>query len=583
MLRLVFILFFCCFSVATFANTNPRPLPPEEAFAFKTQLESNKQVLLQWEMAPGYYLYRDSVHIESAASSQTKTGKIHLPAGKPKHDEIRGDYQAYSGMLEIPVPLLVPTEGILNLNVSYQGCSASGFCYAPIKKEVRIDVTHASGNVVVTSLMPSKKSDQYYTESLFEHANYFMVILTFLGLGLLLAFTPCVLPMVPILSSILLGQKEKVTARGAFFLSLTYVLGMALTYAAAGMIVAMLGNSVQVFFQNTWVIVLFSGLFVILALSLFGLYDLKLPNTWQNKLTHLSNNQAGGTYLGVFLMGILSTLIVSPCVSAPLVGVLTYIAQTGDIVLGGTALLAMGLGMGMPLLLVGMSAGTLLPKAGIWMETVKKIFGLLLLAVAIWMLSRVIPGSLTLILWGLFIIGCSIFLAFMTGAKKLWLKLLRGDAGVILVYGIILVIGGLFGNVNPLRPWEEMNMASPKKQDMFITVKTLDQLNQVLQDAKKSNQAVLVDFYADWCASCIMMERNVFPDVRVQEAISRFVLLRVNVTDNNAADQAILKNFHVVAPPTILFFNEMGHELKTQRMVGESDAEELIKHIQQLN
>jgi thiol:disulfide interchange protein DsbD len=449
-------------------------------------------------------------------------------------------------------------------------------------KDIRVSLSSAknTNNVIVTSLMPPT-SEQSYAQNLLNGSSYFVIILSFLGLGLLLAFTPCILPMIPILSSIIVGHGKNLTPLKSFFLSLTYVLGMAITYAIAGMLVAMVGSGIQVLFQKTWVIVLFSILFVILSLSLFGYYELQLPARWQRKVTALSNKQKGGTYIGVFLMGALSSLIVSPCVSAPLVGVLAYIAQTGNMVLGGVALLCLGLGMGVPLLLIGLSAGKLLPKAGAWMEAIKKVFGILLLAVAVEMLSRVIPGPFTLVLWATLLICVSMFMGTFVSAKNNFKKLLRGFGAVFLIYGIILVIGAVMGNSDPLHPWEEMKFLQTKPKDsLFVTLGSMEQLDAELARAKKDHKMVMLDFYADWCTSCVAMDRAVFKNGNVQQALNGLVLLRADVTKNDEFAQSLLKRFQVIAPPTMLFFDKKGEELPDERIVGEVDSQKFIEHVE---
>lgn len=588
----IFFFILCCFTFSlTYAAVSPEPLSPDQAFQFTTELDANNQVFLEWRIAPDHYLYRNDIHVTVTPMSQIKDAKVQLPQGILKKDDVLGTYQVFSGVLKVPVLLPKAASGMLNLNVSYQGCSSKGYCYPPIKNVVR--VTLGAGpihnNVFVTSdVPPSKISDQNYAETIFAGSSNLIIILSFLGLGLLLAFTPCVLPMIPILSGIIVGHGKHLTTMKAFLLSLVYVMGMALTYAAAGVIVALIGSRIQTLFQTTWVIVLVSGLFVLLALSLFGFYELEEPARWRNFFTSWSNKQKGGTYLGAFLMGVLSSLIVSPCVSAPLVGVLAYIAQTGNTVLGGFALLALGFGMGIPLLLVGISAGKLLPKAGPWMESVKKLFGILLLAIAIWMLSRVIPGPVALFLWAVLLICTAIFMGIFNEAKNNWYKLLRGLSVVLVVYGIILVIGAALGNSDPLHPWEKIGInnnlnANNKDYPSFIIVKDMTQLENELAAAKSLNKPVLLDFYADWCVSCVHLDRYVFALPIVQKQLQNFVLLRADVTRNNNFDRGLLKKMNVIAPPTLIFFNNKGQELKSERMVGEFDQKDFLQHLQQLD
>lgn len=583
----MFLLIFLCLCVVTGYASN-RPLPPEKAFEFSPLVDNNK-VFLEWNIAPGYFLYKKKMTIKVASSSQVKINKVLLPAGKTKKDEVHGVIQVYTGKLKVPVTLMEPSKGILQLVVNFQGCSEKGFCYPAMDKEVRIDLAQAQSAppVQVTgALAASASQDMTYTHTLYDHSSYFVIIMSFLGIGLLLAFTPCVLPMIPILSGIIVGQGNQLTTGKAFSLSFAYVLGMALTYAIAGIFVAMVGSSIQVVFQNPWVIGSFSILFVLLALSLFGYYELQLPARWQRRLTSMSNNQKSGTYIGVFLMGVLSSLIVSPCVSAPLVGVLAYIAQTGNMVLGGFALLALGFGMGIPLLIIGTSAGKLLPKAGAWMETVKKIFGLVMLGVAIFMVSRIIPGPLTMILWAALCIGSAYMLVEGASGTSNWNRAAKSSALFFAVYGIVLIASSVTGNSDPLHPWEKSMMVATNKDKKanpaFTTVANMREFDTKLAEAKRDHKAVVLDFYADWCESCVWMDRNIFNQPQIKTAYSDIVWIRADVTKNSSFDQQLLKRFNVIAPPTIVFFDRSGQELSNQQIVGEVSAQEFVDHAQSL-
>lgn len=561
-----------------------KPLPPDQAFVFSAQTDQNHNLVLNWQLAPGYYLYRDRFHFTPTPTSAVKVGRVIMPAGQFRDDSIHGHYQIYTDSLSIPVPS--KGTGQLELMVNYQGCANSGFCYAPFKKIVSLDLADKTAQPVIIDGVTKKVTlmSQSYADKLFDGHHLFLVIFGFLGLGILLAFTPCVLPMVPILSGIIVGHGRQISTAHAFFLSLAYVSGMALTYAVAGVLVALIGGSIQVAFQKPWVIALFSGFFVLLALSLFGVYELALPSSWQQRLTALSNKQKGGTYLGVFAMGVLSALIVSPCVSAPLVGVLAYIAKTGDMVLGGTALLALGYGMGLPLLLLGTSAGKLLPKAGAWMEDIKKFFGILMLGIAIWMLARVIPGSIALFLWAVLLIFTAVFIGVFAEALTHWAKLRKTFGVVMLIYGAILMVGSVLGNSDPLHPWDGLrnsaNRIARANQLPFIDLKNMEQVDQQLALAKANKKPVMIDFYADWCTSCILLEKRVFSRTDVRNALTHFVLLRANVTDNNVFDQALLKRFNVIAPPTMVFFGSEGNTI--QPLVGEVSKKEFLAYLQQV-
>ncbi len=419
----------------------------------------------------------------------------------------------------------------------------------------------------------------------------------FLLIGLGLTFTPCVFPMIPILSSIIAGQGERITTRHAFSLSLIYVLAMALTYTAAGILVGLAGASLnlQAMFQNPWILGTFAGIFVLLSLSMFGFYELQMPAAIQSRLTTLSNNQRGGTFLGVAVMGFLSALIVGPCITAPLVAALLVIGQTGDPVLGGVALFSMSMGMGIPLLIVGTSAGKLLPKAGSWMDAVKAVFGVMLLAVAIWMLERVIPAGVTLLLWAVLLIVSAIYMGALSQLPREvsgWHKLWKGLGVILLVYGILLLIGAASGAKDPLQPLQGVRapaqstttpgaVATPAGELHFERVKGLDELNARIQQASARGQTVMLDFYADWCISCKEMERYTFSDAGVQQALADTLLLQADVTANDATDQALLQHFGLFGPPSILFFGPDGSERRPYRVMGFMDADSFRPHVVQ--
>lgn len=578
----IFLIIILLFTASlSYAKPPIQPLRADQAFVFTAHINDKHQLLLEWQIAPGYYLYKDKLSIQLAEDSQIKLEKPKLPSGVKIN--LHGIHQVYTDTLSIPVALVKPAKGILNLSVHYQGCAKDGFCYPPMKKDLQAVLSPESDvkNVIITGVMHAKAPEKNPIEAIFNGKSNFIIVLSFLGMGLLLAFTPCILPMVPILSGIILGHKHMTTGK-AFSLSLAYVLGMAVTYAAAGMVVALIGSHIQTLFQSPWAIVLGSGLFILLALSLFGFYELALPNKWQQKLTEVSNHQKGGTYLGVFIMGALSSLIVSPCVSAPLVGVLAYIAQTGNVVLGGVTLLALGIGMGIPLLLIGMSAGKFLPKAGGWMLIVERIFGILLLGLAIWLLARIIPGPLALLLWAILFICSAIYMGAFTNTEDNWQKLFRGLGLVILIYGIILMVGAVLGNSDPLRPLEGTRLSAKKAKLPFVVTTTMAQLDEQLAAAKQSGKPVMLDFYADWCVSCVAMDRNVFSQPQIWKQLSGMTLLKVDITKNNEFDQALLKRFNVVAPPTILFFNGNGQELADVRIVGGLSADDFLNHLQKI-
>lgn len=552
---------------AKYVATNAKPLTADKAFVFSAEIKGKDKVIATWKIAKGYYIYRD--HLRMTVVPGTITD-MPLPKGEMKHSLERGQYEVYANTLRIPITYDANGQAA-ELNIDYQGCSSGGFCYPPMHKVITLPATGVvGGNATVSSLL----TDQYGVQNFLTSKPLPLILLMFLGIGLLLAFTPCVLPMIPILTSIIVGQ-EKVTTRRAFFLSLTYVFGMATTYAIAGLLVALMGNSLQVWLQTPAAIIVASLVFLLLAFSLFEFYHLRLPKRWQDRVTHWNNRHQGGSYPGVFFMGVLSTLIVSPCVTAPLVGVLIYIAQTGDRALGAMALFTMGIGMGVPLLLVGVSAEKFLPKRGPWMEVVKNIFGLIMIAMAIMLLARIAPPTIQMLFWGLFLIGVVVFLSFPMPRLVGWHKLHRTVAIIVGIAGVVF----MFSAAGTVRlPGQTQMLAATSAPD-FHVVKTAAALKEQLAAAKAAHKPVLLDFYADWCDSCVSMDKQVFNRADVQTILKRFVLLRVDLSANDAADEALLKQYDVIAPPTILFFNERGKEVNAKRIVGELEVSEFLSRI----
>lgn len=603
MFRFLWVTLLSLFLSNAYAVQEQQPPSVGQVFQLSVHRVQKNQLIVEWNIAPGYYLYRNAVKIVPTATNPIKLDPIQFPAGAVRHDELHGQFQAYTGLLKVPVTLTDGDQGELKLKISYQGCSEAGFCYSPQKKYLRVNLAKASipadftAQIVedvgqeaaaVEAPSPAPATEQDQSTDLFYHHGFFFIVLSFFGIGLLLSLTPCVLPMIPILSGLIIGQGKISTAK-AFSLSLAYVVGMAVTYAIAGVFVAMVGSSIQTALQQPWVIVLFSAFFVVLAFSLFGFYELQLPASLQGRLTALSNRQKSGSYIGVFVMGCLASLVVSPCVSAPLVGVLTYIAHTGNILLGGMALLAMGFGMGFPLLLIGTSAGKLLPKSGAWMTSVKNIFGILMLAFAIWMLARIVHGPVILVLWGILLIAIAMFMDRILPTQKQWKMIGKTLSVISMVYGIVLLSGSILKNSSPLHPWAGYTIVHYHIQHndaenslAFVVVKNMAQFDAALADAAEHNKKVMLDFYADWCTSCVVMDKHVFTKAETHQALKDFVLLRSDLTANNAFDHALLKRFNVVAPPTILFFHN-GKELSADRIVGEVNVEEFLARIKKVS
>lgn len=578
-------------------TTHASPLPAAEVFQVESKRIDPNTFVINWQVKPGYFLYSDKIKITEQANSNTQVGRISFPKPSNKTDSQGRVYTVYRDQLSLPVAVLGTQPGESLIDIHFQGCADDGFCYPPETKQIRLTVDKglalAEVNLEITAIKIEEQKDHSeqannseateskQIEAIFKDNHWLVIMLSFLGLGLLLSFTPCVLPMVPVLSGIIVGHGKDLSTRKAFLLSLSYVLSMSLTYALVGALVAGLGSNLQIAMQSPTIIVIFSLIFVVLALSMFGYYELRLPLAWQTKLGSLSRSQSGGHYLGAALMGCLSTLILSPCVTAPLIGVLGYIASSGNIAFGSLALFFLGLGMGLPLLLIGTSAGKLLPKAGLWMNRVKAFFGVMLLAVAIYLLERVLPGPLVMGLWACLLIFSGIFCgAFIRGVTNQD-KFSQGLGLILLVYGLLILVGASMGSNNPLQPLSPAQASEAKNNTNSKTMTTVSSLNEALSRAK--GKPILLDFYADWCASCKILEATTLKDRRIVELLKNFVVLKADVTNNNEESKALLSQFNVIAPPTFLFLNQDGDEQLDLRLVGEFSANELFKKLSTLN
>lgn len=561
----------------SFGAQNDEVLDPDVAFRLTADAVDGNTILARWEIAPGHYLYRDKFTFELKNADGIALGSPEIPQGEEKDDEFFGRIQVFHNAVDVRIPVARQdlAARTVDLVIGYQGCAEAGICYPPLKKTFTLQLPAGSAMPVAASVTPTTftepLSEQDSLAASLASGNTAMTVLTFFGLGLLLAFTPCVFPMIPILSSIIVGQGANITTRRAFTLSLVYVLAMALTYTVAGVIAGLFGANLQATFQNPWILSAFAAVFVVLALSMFGFFELQLPSSLQTRLTEISNRQRGGSLTGVAIMGLLSALIVGPCVAPPLMGALIYIGQTGDAVLGGAALFALSLGMGAPLLAVGVSAGKFLPRAGGWMDTVKAVFGVLMLAVAIWMLERILPAAVTMVLWALLLIVSAIYMGALEplAGKNGWQKLWKGLGVVLLVYGALLLIGTASGGRDPLAPLEHLRFiggAAQQPQLQFKIIKTTADLDREL--AAANGRPVMLDFYADWCVSCKEFEKYTFSNPEVMAALQGAVLLQADVTANDDADQALLKRFGLIGPPAILFFDATGHERRNYRVVG---------------
>ncbi|HEY1724605.1 MAG TPA: protein-disulfide reductase DsbD [Steroidobacteraceae bacterium] len=577
-------------------------LPPEQAFRFTATADSPSQIRLIWAIAPGYYLYRDRIQASSELAD-AKLGAPQFPDGQVKNDEYFGKQVVYHNELVVPLPVQRATDGTLTvpLKITYQGCAEAGLCYPPVTRQVSVQLPPAAGSGTsgqaatgtptgaagTPAAAATYVSEQDRLAELLRTGSLFSVLLQFFIGGLLLAFTPCVLPMVPILSGLIVGQGSSVNTSRAFLLSLTYVLGMAVTYTLTGALFAAAGKQVQAVFQQPWIIVLFAALFVAMSLSMFGLYTVQMPGFIQTRIAQLSNRQQGGSFGGVAVMGMLSALIVTTCVGPVLVAALLVIGQTGDVLRGAAALFAMSLGMGAPLLLVGSSAGRWMPRAGAWMDSVKRLFGALMLALAAWMLTRIVPARWTLALFVLPAAAAAIVLwkfvpktpvrrAFRdrddaTGTQRapvagaaLWSA--RAVALLCGLYAAALLVGAGRGAEDPLRPLTPSSVLSAEPE--FTSVSSVADLQREVQAAAAAHQSVMLDFYADWCTSCKEMQRYTFTDPAVRAALKSVRLLRADVTANNADDQALLHQFQIYGPPTIAFYDAQGREQQAYRVVG---------------
>jgi thiol:disulfide interchange protein DsbD len=578
-------------------------LPPEQAFIFSASADSPQHLLLSWVIAPGYYLYRDRIKVTGEAAGGSVGAPV-FPEGQVKSDEYFGKQVVYHNELLVPLPIKRGAGGELTLplTVTYQGCAEAGLCYPPVTRTVAVVLPSLSGADAAGppgsgaaaagagSAPAAYVSEQDRLAALLRSGSLAAVLLQFFIGGLLLAFTPCVLPMVPILSGLIVGQGKSVTTARAFSLSLTYVLGMALTYTITGALFAAAGKQVQAVFQQPWIIMLFAALFIAMALSMFGVFTLQMPGFIQTRVAQISNRQRGGSFGGVAVMGMLSALIVTTCVGPVLVAALIVIGQTGDVLRGAAALFAMSLGMGVPLLIIGSSAGRWMPRAGAWMDSVKRLFGALMLVLAAWMLSRIVPARWTLllfavpaitaavVLWGFVPVG-QVRRAIRDGAGEqrppaaspaLWLA--RMAAVVVALYALALLIGAGRGAEDPLEPLTRAPAAVDELA--FTNVASVADLTREVQAAAAAHQAVMLDFYADWCTSCKEMQRYTFTDPGVRAALKPVRRLRADVTANSADDQALLHQFQIYGPPTIAIYDAQGHEHQEYRVVGYMKAAE---------
>jgi thiol:disulfide interchange protein DsbD len=581
LIRLLFLLLFAL----TGAARAEEPLPPEEAFRFSARTVDAKTIEARWQITDGYYMYRDKFKFVLEGGT---LGAAKLPPGKVKDDEIFGKVETYRKEVKILLP--VEAAGAVTLKVVSQGCWDGGICYPPVNQQAALEMTAAGSSSMPSNAPPdaAKSSAAPADESsriagLFKGDNLALVLLSFFGFGLLLSLTPCVFPMIPILSGIIVNHGHAVSHLRAFVLSLAYVLGMAVTYAAVGVAAGLSGTLLSAALQNAWVLGGFALVFVVLSFSMFGFYELQLPAALQSKVSDTANRQ-GGSLPAIALMGALSALIVGPCVAAPLAGALLYIAQTGNAVLGGSALFVMALGMGAPLLLVGAFSRSLLPKSGPWMEGVKKFFGVVMLATALWLVSPVIPLWLQMLGWALLLVIPAIYLHALDPLPQNahgWQRLGKGLGVMLLLGGAAMLMGVLGGAKDPLQPLGFLRgaAAAVSPAPTFEKVATVGDLDVRLKSAGKP---VMLDFYADWCVSCKEMERFTFADPQVAARMQQIVLLKADVTANNDADKELLKRFGLFGPPGIIFFDAQGKEIADLRVVGFQPAQQFLPTLERV-
>ena len=574
---LVLLLLFCSLAGAE------ELLHPSVAFRPSVRALDAQTVEVSFEIAKGYYLYRDKFRF-SAASATLQLGAPTLPKGKEKDDETFGKVEVYYEGVSIRLPVERNSSGTqpLMLTISSQGCADAGVCYPPQKQTLSLELPDPVMSPAAATLEASIDESDHIAR-LFRQADLWLLLVSFFGFGLLLSLTPCVFPMIPIVSGIIVGSGRDghgVSHLRGFILSLAYVLGMAGTYALAGVAAGLTGTLLSSVFQNPWALSGFALVFVALSLSMFGFYELQLPSFLQSKISEEAGHLKSGSLAGVVLMGGLSAVMVGPCVAAPLAGALLYIGQSGDAILGGAVLFCMALGMGAPLLAVGLSAGTLLPKSGPWMEAVKKAFGVVLLATALWIVSPLIPTAVQMGIWALLLIVPAIFMHALdslpphaTGWHRFW----KGIGVVMLIVGAACLLGALSGAKDPLRPLAELGRAQKAGAQRGLSFERVASLAELEARLKAAGKPVMLDFYADWCVTCKEMERDTFSDARVQQKLAGILLLQVDVTANTRADKALLQRFNLFGPPAIVFFNSTGEEISSVRVVGYQHPEQFFK------
>lgn len=558
---LLFLLSLRLLASADFLNNGP--IAADKAFELSLSLNSDQTVRTTFVVQKGYYLYRDRFHFSLLGTAPLNLMPLDWPKAEERYDEILGHYDAYSGTLILTLPL--PKNSMHStLQIQYQGCSKAHFCYPPQTRTFNLNF--ATGEVQETTLTSAESKQE---KSLSASTHSITLLLSYFGLGLLLAFTPCVLPLLPIVSGIILGQATTLKTAHAFYLSLAYVIGMSVIYTLAGLLFSLLGLSLQAAFQTPWMIGFLSLVFLALATCLYLGHDLRLPQKWTHKIASLSEHQSRGHFLSVALMGALSALIVSPCVSAPLVGALTYISQSQNLWLGSAALFCLSLGMGLPLIVFNTFGAHYIPKTGTWMLGLKKCFAFIFLGLAIYLISRLLPPTIPLLLWGTFLLFIAYSLNVYTKAKKRFFRLRKTFAALCGIYGILMIVGASLGHTNPWLPLEKRWVN--KDNLAFLRVKTPLELNAAIQSS--AYKPTLIDFYADWCVSCQELERT-FEKPEITSLLKQFNLVRVDITESNTDTKALQQTWHVIAPPMLFVVNQDTKQL-IPPIVGTVDEQEL--------
>jgi thiol:disulfide interchange protein DsbD len=588
-------------------------LDPADAFKFSAS-EQPGEVLVHYKIANGYYMYRERFAFATRNGTAT-IGDPQLPAGHVKFDEtFAKNVETYRDELTIRIPVKQAT-GPFDLAVTSQGCADAGICYPPMERVYHVDgaalhaattetaptaaVQAALSNGATAANVPSwyeRATSADYAQSLLQGGSFFAIVGLFFVAGAVLSLLPCSYPMIPILSAIIIGEGARVTRGRGFALSLAYVIGMALVYTVLGIAAALVGQSLGAWLQNPWVLGAFGVLLTVFAVTLIAGYDIALPQSWQDGASRASQGRSGGKFAAVAAMGALSALVVGACMTAPLFAILAFIAHTGNAVLGGAALFSMGFGLGVPLLIIGLGAGTFLPRAGVWMDGVKVFFGVVLLAAALWIVWPVLGAAAQMLLSALWLLVAAVSLGLFeppAGASSVWQRLGRGLGVALTIWAAALLVGLAAGSSDPLKPLAVLAArggqsggagspsagpnGAPAASLTFAPVRSSTQLDQAV---KTSTQPAMLDFYADWCVSCKEMEKFTFSDPRVHAKLQQLNLLRADVTANNPDDQALLKRFKLFGPPGIIFFDQSGAEVL--RVVGYESADTFLQSLARL-